>query len=152
MGNQWMVRAGQRGFLIDEFRSRSCVAVGYSEMGDISGLDTPGQIALRHEEAYPDLSKNQRGASLGQLKRFLFQFREGDGVVSYDPNAREYLIGRIVSACGKPIEPPPDDNESAVESVRIQVDKSLSSLHRDLENRVGLSITDPRSDSGSSTV
>jgi lysophospholipid acyltransferase (LPLAT)-like uncharacterized protein len=60
-------------------------------------------------------------------------------------------FGRIVSACGPPIEPPSDDSGAAVEATRIQVDESLASLHLDLENRVGLATTDPRSDSGSST-
>ena len=39
--NVWMIRAGQAGYLINEF-AKGYVAVGWSQLGDLSGIKSRG--------------------------------------------------------------------------------------------------------------
>ena len=56
MKNMWMVRAGKGAFLIDEFKSRDIVALGWG-LGDLSDKNE-NEIKLLMEEKYPNESKN----------------------------------------------------------------------------------------------
>lgn len=91
----WMVRAGRGGYVIEDFEKKGCVAVGWAEMGDISGIKTKEELAHRHDEMNPELSRAQRGIQIGMISRFVFDFTEGDNVITYNSDSREYLIGKI---------------------------------------------------------
>lgn len=92
----WMVRAGEGGYLFEEFKARSLVAVGWNEMGDMSSLKTREQFVGAVSKHYPDLRKMQIAISAGQAFRFVREIRQGDRVMTYDPARREYLVGEII--------------------------------------------------------
>jgi restriction system protein len=48
----WMVRAGEGGYLIDEF-ARGFVAIGREDVGDLSEASTQEQVRVQYEAAYP---------------------------------------------------------------------------------------------------
>lgn len=91
----WMVRAGEGGVHVDEFRAGSFVAIGWIEMGDMSALKTRDQFAKAVEKAYPGSRKMQVATSAGQAFRFVREMKPGDRVLTYDPGKREYLVGSI---------------------------------------------------------
>lgn len=91
----WMVRAGEGGVHIDEFRAGSFVAIGWADMGDMSALKTRDQFTKAVERVYPGSRKMQVAVSAGQAFRFVREMRPGDRVLTYDPGRREYLIGTI---------------------------------------------------------
>jgi len=91
----WMVRAGEGGVVVDDFRTGSYVAVGWIEMGDLSPLKTREQFARAVEKAYPEARKMQAAMSVGQIYRFVREIKNGDRVVTYDPGRREYLVGTV---------------------------------------------------------
>lgn len=91
----WMVRAGEGGYQFEEFKSRSVVAIGWSEMGDVSALKTREQFVKAAEKAYPQSRKMQVATSAGQIYRFAREMKPGDRVLTYDPSRREYLVGDI---------------------------------------------------------
>jgi restriction system protein len=93
----WMVRAGEGAFLIEEFRKKNIIAIGWGEMGDLSGVKAGDEIKTLVKETYLDSKKAQVSISAGQIRRFLFDFQQGDKVVSYDPDKRSYLVGEILS-------------------------------------------------------
>jgi len=95
MSSTWMVRAGRGSYVFEEFEKKSCVALGWAEMGDISGIKTREDLGRRHDEASPDLSKAARGVQLGMIARFVFDLAEGDNIVTYDSDTRVYLVGKI---------------------------------------------------------
>ena len=68
--NTWMVRAGRGSYVFEEFEKKGCVAIGWKEMGDISGIKTRDDLARRHDEAYPDLAGAPRGVQIGRMARF----------------------------------------------------------------------------------
>lgn len=95
--NVWMVRAGEGGWRIGEFRSRSIVAIGWQEMGDMSSLKTREDFVRQIGRIYPDNSKAQTSTSAGMAFRFVREMKIGDGVVTYDPSERRYLVGELTS-------------------------------------------------------
>jgi restriction system protein len=93
--NMWMVRAGREAFLIDDFKRKNLVAIGWNELGDISKVDSRDKIKELVKEKCGYTKKSAINIVAGQISRFLMDFKKGDYVVSYDPNARVYLVGEI---------------------------------------------------------
>lgn len=91
----WMVRAGEGGVHVDEFRAGSFVAIGWIEMGDMSALKTREQFTKAVANAYPGSRRMQVATSAGQAFRFVREMKPGDRVLTYDPGKREYLVGTI---------------------------------------------------------
>jgi len=76
----WMVRAGEGGYLFEEFKARSVVTIDWAEMGDMSALKTREQFVKAVERSYPQNSKNQVATSAGQAFRFVREMKPGDRV------------------------------------------------------------------------
>jgi restriction system protein len=90
----WMIRAGEGGRLIDEF-AKGYVAIGWTELGDMSSVTDKEQIGELYIKAYPDVKKGSIPTSIAMFHRFRSVLSKGDNVVSYDTKNREYLIGEI---------------------------------------------------------
>lgn len=58
----WMVRAGEGGFLFDDFKSQSIVAIGWEEMDDMSGMLSRADFQKAAAEAYPSVSAGTLGS------------------------------------------------------------------------------------------
>lgn len=93
----WMVRAGRGGYLIEEFKRKNIVAIGWYELGDMSKFRNSEEIKEAVKEKNPDSKQGQINISASQASKFRFDFQKGDYVVSYDPDRREYLVGEILS-------------------------------------------------------
>ncbi len=93
----WMVRAGEGAFLIDEFENRSVVAVGWSKLDSLSNVDSPDALRALMAEKYNYFKPGQLRSQTGQIIRFRFEFKNGDNVISYNPQRRVYLVGEFVS-------------------------------------------------------
>ena len=91
----WMIRAGEAGYLIDEF-ARGYVAIGWEDIGDLSSLETTETIRARYEEAYPGQKPGKVVNSVAVLHKFRTILKPGDRVLTYDPRKREYLVGSII--------------------------------------------------------
>jgi hypothetical protein len=78
----------------------SLVAVGWSNVGDLSGIRSPAEIRKLLEHAYAD---NYEGAprrlvsDAGTLWRFARQIAPGDLVLTPDAKGKVYYVGRIRS-------------------------------------------------------
>ena len=51
---KWLVRAGQGGYLIEEFVARGFIAIGWHELGDLSTVTAQKETRERYNRAYPD--------------------------------------------------------------------------------------------------
>jgi restriction system protein len=89
-----MVRA-EGGALISDFERAGCIAIGWTEAGDLSSLQTPDDVRTILRQAYPDASPGRLTVWTGVLYKFRQAIRPGDRVVSYDPERREYLLGTV---------------------------------------------------------
>lgn len=93
----WMVRAGEGGRLIDDFRDKSLVAVGWNDLGDLTTLTDKDKINEVYIQNYPKDSKMKAASQIGQIHRFRNEIKVNAGIVSYDPTKRTYLIGTVRS-------------------------------------------------------
>lgn len=95
-----MVRAGEDAFLIDDFRKKSYVSIGWNELTDLSHVtdrDAIKELVEQNSDTYNYTKKSQINIAASQISRFLLDFQKGDYVLSYDPTNREYLVGEIQS-------------------------------------------------------
>ena len=95
MSGFWKIIAGTGNQYIADFQEKKCIAIGWTEMGDLSGVRDSKDMERMYGETYPQLSAGKHAAGLGNLRRFLFDMKKGDVVISYDPGTREYIWGEI---------------------------------------------------------
>lgn len=89
-----MVRAGSDNELPALFEKEGIVAIGWSEMEDLSGLTSRQEFKNRYAESYPSHSQNRRATNAGQMYRFVRKISPDDYVLTYIKDSREVLIGR----------------------------------------------------------
>ena len=92
----WMIRAGERGWLADEFAA-GYVAIGWNELGSLEAAADIESVRELYLAEYPDSKPGERGNAVGMINKFRNVIAVGDDVVTYDPQRREYLIGKIAS-------------------------------------------------------
>jgi restriction system protein len=92
--NVWMIRAGQGGYLINQF-AKGYVAVGWSQLGDLSAVKDRNEFKKLWRKADPRAKPGKVAAVASVLHKFCNVVQVGDAVISYDPNTREYLVGEI---------------------------------------------------------
>lgn len=95
--NMWMVRAGEGAFLIDEFKTKNIVAIGWNDIGDLSDVNSPDKIKELYKKSYADEKDGKINNSSGQISRFRFDLNKGDYATTYSPESRSYLVGEITS-------------------------------------------------------
>ena len=93
----WMVRAGEGAYLIDEFKNKKIIAVGWNKIQDLSKVKDLNQIKQLAKEKYLEYKPGQVIAAASQINKFRFGFKKGEYVISYDPEKRIYLVGEIIS-------------------------------------------------------
>lgn len=95
MATSWMVRAGEGSYLFEEFKSNNCVAIGWSELGDISDVSTKEAIRELLAAKYSDWKTRRIAGSASIVWNFLSKMKLGDMVVTYSQETRQYLVGEI---------------------------------------------------------
>ena len=86
-----MVKAGEKGFLYEEFKKRNIVAIGWG-IGDVKNL-TIDEISDRLREKDDD-NVNRHAST---IVRFRDELKKGDCVLSASPLNEKFLIGKITS-------------------------------------------------------
>jgi len=93
----WMVRAGEGAFLVEDFLAKNMVSIGWNETGDLAKVTDIEKLKDLVRQSYPQYKNGQVISSAGQVYRFLFDFKKGDSVMTYNPSERTYSIGEIAS-------------------------------------------------------
>lgn len=93
--NVWMIRAGQGGYLVKDFADKKMVAIGWNQIGDLTELRSRDEIKQLCRQTFPKDKPGKVVTSASVVHKFRNVIQRGDGVVTYDPNTREYLIGEI---------------------------------------------------------
>lgn len=89
MADMWMVRAGSDSFLIDEFKQKNLVAIGWN-VGDLSNKSLDEIKELFYKKYGSD-------NSAGQSYKFVNELKIDDYVITFDSENRTYVLGKIVS-------------------------------------------------------
>jgi len=93
----WMVRAGEDGYLIEEFDRGCIIAIGWHKIGDLSAVTSEEEISELYNHAYPDEKLFKARLAISMICRFRFILERNQKIVTYDPQKRDYLIGNITS-------------------------------------------------------
>jgi restriction system protein len=99
MVDTWMVRAGRHGYLFDQFKDSSIVALGWEGVESDDDLLDKAALCDKLRCVYPDVPEQALFVAASQLVRFAHEVKIGDRVVTYDPRARVYLCGLIKGRC-----------------------------------------------------
>lgn len=90
-----MIRAEVGGRLFDAFKEKGVAAIGWGEIGSLETLTTREAIFQKVQAAWPEWKKQAQRMATGQLFRLRSENKVGDGVVTYHPGRRMYLVGTI---------------------------------------------------------
>ena len=93
----WMVRAGEDAFLFDDFKKKSIIAIGWNDAGNLNNIPNLSELKSIIAKKYPNYKQGKIFTTANQLYKFKSDFEKGDKVVTYDPDARVYLVGEIIS-------------------------------------------------------
>jgi restriction system protein len=97
MAIKWMVRAGEKGYLMGEFERGGFIAIGWHELGDLSSISSKDELKEHYERTYPNENSNKVGSAVGVIYKFRYELEVGNKVITYNPQTREYMIGTIES-------------------------------------------------------
>lgn len=93
----WMVRAGHKAVLINEFIENGLIAIGWNDLGDLKQFNSTALLKDELRKTYPDYKNGKVNMNAGQIFRFLKEFNIGDYAITYNPSERVYWIGEISS-------------------------------------------------------
>lgn len=71
------------------------ISIGWSCLGDLTGLKTTEEIMAAYEPHFPDKNARGKGQDVGMIRRFLNELQVGDYVIFAESS--EFHIGRIES-------------------------------------------------------
>jgi restriction system protein len=91
MENVWMVRAGEGGYLAEDF-AKGFVAVGWAKLGDMTNNSAQEVIRQKYLAAYPEAKPGEIGNQVAMFYKFRTVMQKNENVITYDPQAREYLV------------------------------------------------------------
>ena len=92
MAGFWMVRAGEQGYLFDDFVKANAVAIGFAGDVDLTPAKTKADVRTLVLKTRPSTGTN----GMAVLMKFRCTLAVGDGVITYNPLTRQYLIGKII--------------------------------------------------------
>lgn len=93
MTKKWRVVAGERGWCFEAFRDNNLIAIGWPQLGDISGISNMEELRKKYEEGYPEETKMQVSMGVAQVWKFKDEMKKGDKVAVY--GAGKILLGEI---------------------------------------------------------
>lgn len=93
MSNGWMIRAGEQGRLFDEYEKHNVVAIGWQKIGNIKNYKTQSDIYSAYEKSFDNSKPSKTANAAAIIYKFCNAVKQGDTLISYSPERREYLIG-----------------------------------------------------------
>lgn len=93
----WVVRLGEGGQLADDCRTKQIIAIGWSDVGNLSAFSDYEGLRARVYEIYRDRYKSPGGAGVAasMLWSFINDVESGDIVVSPKKETRELMVGKV---------------------------------------------------------
>ncbi len=95
--NVWVVRA-DGGRFTDLWVEGGYIAIGWNEIGDLEDLGGPDAIQDALSNQWSWSTQMELGQAAGQIRRFGFEMREGDWVITPAADSRWLFYGQIGSA------------------------------------------------------
>jgi len=99
MSKMWMIRA-DGGRLYGDFRDKSIAAIGWTQLAHHAkpGM-TKKELVDLHLSIAPETKEKMAVSVASQVWRFMNEIKVDDLVVTYSPDSRTYLIGKVTGGC-----------------------------------------------------
>ena len=94
----WVVRAGSGGVRADEFVQEGVVALGWSDVGDLSSERTREDFKDRIRTQYPNWKDGRQINGASQLFRFVRELSDGDLVLTPVSDTRTIKVGKLTGS------------------------------------------------------
>jgi restriction system protein len=99
MTKMWMIRA-DGGSLYEEFREKGVAAIGWAQIAPHAKVGmTRKELVELYLAVEPATKEKTAISGASQVWRFMNEVAIGDGVVTYSPANRTYLIGKVTGDC-----------------------------------------------------
>jgi len=95
-GKIWMVRA-DNGESTELCVSGGFTGLGWTDLGDLTGVDDRFEIEERYRQVWPDEGSGKRRAVVGIHHRFLLEMRVGDWIITPEKDSRRLRIGTALA-------------------------------------------------------
>jgi restriction system protein len=92
----WMVKS-EAGEIFAPFRDRSLIAIGWPYLGNLNQYQDIDQLRVALRVAEPEAPPGRIANAAAMIQKFKSRMKIGDGVITFDPVSRNYLVGRIAS-------------------------------------------------------
>ena len=118
------------------------ICIGWSGMGDLSGITTKDELSEKYDEIWPDVKPRKKGQDIGQVWRFIKEMQVGDYVVF--SNGDTCHIGRVTSNYyfdNSPNENQDPDYLNIRDVEWLKKDVRKSDLSQALQNSLGAAMS-----------
>lgn len=93
MKKGWMIRAGEGGRFVDEFKDQCCVAIGWNELGDLRNYTTTDAIRQAYIKQWGNAKPGRTSNAVAIIRKFRDSIQSGHMTITYNPELRVYHIG-----------------------------------------------------------
>ncbi|WP_394174000.1 restriction endonuclease [Guptibacillus hwajinpoensis] len=98
MANWWMVRAGDNNELISTWLRKGVVSIGWAELNDPQEYKNREELMKKAHRVYEEEKPSTRINWASQVWRFSHGIKEGDRVISFARDKREYIVGTFTGS------------------------------------------------------
>lgn len=124
--NLWGIHIKEQNDALSESNPHVCI--GWSNMGDMTDLETTEDIMAVYEQAYEGKNNRAKGQDVGMIRRFLREVQVGDYVIFAESSV--FHIGRIESDYYY------DDTENPNQSPDYTNNRKVTWLKKDISRKV----------------
>lgn len=91
----WMVRAGDNNELLPIWQSKNIISIGWKALGDARKYSSREALIQRANQIYSEEKPGTRIQWASQVWKFSNEITINDRIITYEKDAREYLIGTV---------------------------------------------------------
>ncbi|WP_439531509.1 restriction endonuclease [Marinobacter adhaerens] len=93
MTNGWMIRAGNGGRYFDDFKDNDCVAIGWNSLGDLRQYSSTEALKEAYIQHFGNAKPGRTANAIAMIRKFRDDIKQGDTLITYSQEHREYLVG-----------------------------------------------------------
>ncbi|MEH7399374.1 restriction endonuclease [Gottfriedia acidiceleris] len=141
MTKWWMVRAGDNNELIPIWKQKNVVSIGWADLGNPKLFSSRDVLIQKAHIVYDEDKPAARINWASQVWRFSREIEEGDRVITYARDKREYLIGTVKKAHRFDVTVVEDYYPNIVEVIWEDIKIPRDNLSQGAKNTLGSVLT-----------
>ncbi|WP_099159042.1 restriction endonuclease [Virgibacillus ndiopensis] len=152
MKRWWMIRAGDNNELIPVWKEQGIASIGWPKLGDPKQYRSKEEMVAKAGDVFSESKPKSRNSWVNQVWRFSREIKNGDRVLTYFKETRQYMVGTVTEShfYDKSIGNSDYPNHIKVNWEEITVDRD--SLSQAAKNSLGSVLTVFRVDDWGSEI